>query len=54
MGMKPHMQLLDIIIFSLKHVVVKSTKIIRDLVEASTEYTDSISGFTGVLDTIGT
>ena len=37
LGMKPCMQLWEIIIFSLKHVIVEPTKIIKDLCEASTQ-----------------
>ena len=36
MGMKPCMQLEKIIIFSLYHVIVRPTKIIKDLCKAST------------------
>ena len=36
LGMKPCMQLKEIIIFSLKHVIVRPTKIIKDLCKAST------------------
>ena len=35
LGMKQRMQLLEIIIFSLKHVIVRSTKNIKDLFKAS-------------------
>ena len=35
LGMKPHMQLQEIIIFSLKHFIVRPTKIIKDLCKAS-------------------
>ena len=36
LGMKPHMHLVEIGIFSLNHVIVRPTKIIKDLGEAST------------------
>ena len=36
LGMKPRMQLQKIIIFSLKHVIIGPTKIIKDLCKAST------------------
>ena len=36
LGMKPHMHLLEISIFSLNHVIVRPTKIIKDLCKAST------------------
>ena len=36
LGMKPHMHLVEISIFSLNHVIVRPTKIIKDLGKAST------------------
>ena len=36
LDMKPHMHLVEISIFSLNHVIVRPTKIIKDLHEAST------------------
>ena len=36
LGMKPHMHLVEISIFSLNHVIVRPTKIIKDLRKAST------------------
>ena len=36
LGMKPHMHLVEIGIFSLNHVIVRPTKIIKDLRKAST------------------
>ena len=36
LGMKPHMYLVEISIFSLNHVIVRPTKIIKDLRKAST------------------
>ena len=36
LGMKPHMHLLEISIFSLNHVIVRPTEIIKDLCKAST------------------
>ena len=36
LGMKPHMPLYEIIIFSLYHVIVRPTKIIKNLRKAST------------------
>ena len=36
LGMKPHMHLVEISIFSLNHVIVRPTKIIKDLSKAST------------------
>ena len=35
LGMKPQMHLVEISIFSLNHVIVRPTKIIKDLREAS-------------------
>ena len=40
--MKPWMLIVDIIISSLKHVIVRPTKIFNKLCKASTEYIDSI------------
>ena len=36
LGMKQHMHLVEISIFSLNHVIVRPTKIIKDLHKAST------------------
>ena len=36
LAMKPHMHLVEMSSFSLNHVIVKPTKIIKDLCEAST------------------
>ena len=36
LGMKPHMHLVEISIFSLNHVIVRPTEIIKDLIKAST------------------
>ena len=36
LGMKPHMHVVEISIFSLNHVIVRPTKIIKDLHKAST------------------
>ena len=36
LGMKPHMHLVKISIFSLNHAIVRPTKIIKDLRKAST------------------
>ena len=36
LGMKPHMHLVEISIFSLNHVIIRPTKIIKDLRKAST------------------
>ena len=36
LGMKPHMYLVEISIFSLNHVIVRPTKIIKDLYKANT------------------
>ena len=36
LGMKPHMHLAEISIFPLNHVIVRPTKIIKDLCKAST------------------
>ena len=36
LGMKPHMHLVDISIFSLNHVITRPTKIIKDVCKAST------------------
>ena len=36
LGMKPHLHLLEISIFSLNHVIVRPTEIIKDLRKAST------------------
>ena len=36
LGMKPHMHLVEITIFSLNHVIPKPAKIIKDVCKAST------------------
>ena len=36
LGMKPHMHLVEISIFSLNHVITRPTKIIKDVCKAST------------------
>ena len=36
LGMKPRMQLWEIIIFSIYYIIVRPTKIIKDLCKAST------------------
>ena len=36
LGMKPHMHLVEISIFSLNHVITRPIKIIKDLCKAST------------------
>ena len=37
LGMKPHMHLVEISIFSLNHVITRPTKIIKDVCKASTQ-----------------
>ena len=48
LGMKPFMHLVEISIFSLNHVIVRPTKIIKDLCK---DYL--FNGFTEVLDNFG-
>ena len=54
--MKPHVHLVEISIFSLNHVIVRKTKIIKDTRKASTlrKYYYLCTGFTEVLNNFDT